>query len=164
MQRIRWRAPNEVGHCRLKTGAFFEVMDFSHFKNETAAHTHFNELLTWAATHSVDDLVAYVEKVSYKKGDGGKGSFTFGRAYQWPRSCLLAANIKIRNAVPALWQGKLGCMTGGDKNVSKQKAMKLFPTLHAQTAITHATADALLIAEYGRRRLSERKWFGHGRP
>jgi hypothetical protein len=38
-------------------------------------------------------------------------------------------------------------MTKGDKNVSKRKAQELFP----QLKITHATADALLLAEFGRR-------------
>jgi hypothetical protein len=37
--------------------------------------------------------------------------------------------------------------TKGDKNVSKRRAQELFP----QLKVTHATADALLIAEYGRR-------------
>jgi hypothetical protein len=39
------------------------------------------------------------------------------------------------------------CLTGGDKNISKRRAQELFPSLK----ITHAVADALLIAEYGRR-------------
>jgi len=38
-------------------------------------------------------------------------------------------------------------MTGGDKNVSKRRAQELFPEIK----ITHAIADALLIAEYARR-------------
>jgi len=41
----------------------------------------------------------------------------------------------------------MGCMTKGDKNVSKRKAQELFPSMK----VTHASADALLIAEYGRR-------------
>ena len=45
------------------------------------------------------------------------------------------------------WQKYLGCLTKGDKNVSKAKAQELFPDLK----ITHAIADSLLIAEYGRR-------------
>jgi hypothetical protein len=38
------------------------------------------------------------------------------------------------------------CLTKGDKNVSKAAAQRLWPKLK----ITHANADALLIAEYGR--------------
>jgi hypothetical protein len=39
-------------------------------------------------------------------------------------------------------------LSKGDKNVTKRKAQELFPSLK----ITHATADALLIAEYLRRK------------
>jgi hypothetical protein len=38
-------------------------------------------------------------------------------------------------------------MSKGDKNVTKRRAQQLFP----QLKVTHAIADALLIAEYGRR-------------
>jgi hypothetical protein len=38
-------------------------------------------------------------------------------------------------------------MTKGDKNITKRKAQELFPEIK----ITHAIADSLLIAEYGRR-------------
>ena len=38
-------------------------------------------------------------------------------------------------------------LSKGDKNVTKSRAQELFPELK----ITHAIADALLIAEYGRR-------------
>jgi hypothetical protein len=44
-----------------------------------------------------------------------------------------------------VWQKSLGCLTHGDKNVSKAAAQRLFPGMK----ITHATADALLIAYYG---------------
>jgi len=45
----------------------------------------------------------------------------------------------------------LECLTGGNKNVSKAKAKELFPG----TKFTHTTADATLIAEFGRRRILE---------
>ncbi len=38
-------------------------------------------------------------------------------------------------------------LTKGDKNVSKRRAQELFPALK----VTHAIADALLIAEFARR-------------
>jgi len=41
----------------------------------------------------------------------------------------------------------MGCLTKGDKNVSKRRAQELFPALK----VTHAIADALLIAEFARR-------------
>ena len=49
--------------------------------------------------------------------------------------------------LPQTWQGKMGCRTGGDKNISKAAAQRLFP----KVTVTHAIADALLLAEYARR-------------
>jgi hypothetical protein len=43
----------------------------------------------------------------------------------------------------------MGCLTGGDKNVSKNRALELFPEVDEVKKITHATADALLIGKYG---------------
>jgi hypothetical protein len=60
---------------------------------------------------------------------------------------LVAAGLPFELVSPAMWQRAMGCLSGGDKNVTKRKAQELFPDLY----ITHATADALLIAEYGRR-------------
>jgi len=98
----------------------------------------------------------FMEKVGYigkrpgrEKGDGGKGSFTFGRSYGFYRGLIMAQGIEILDVPPAFWQSKMGCLTGGDKNVSERKAQELFP----QIKVTHGIADALLIAEYGRRML-----------
>jgi len=46
-----------------------------------------------------------------------------------------------------VWQKALGCMTKGDKNITKRLASELFPAIKC----THTVSDALLIAEYGRR-------------
>jgi hypothetical protein len=87
----------------------------------------------------------YFEKVGYRPTDGGKGAFTFGRIVGLMSGILLARGIHPVYVSPMVWQSHHGCMTGGDKNVSKQKAQKLFPALK----VTHAVADALLIARYG---------------
>jgi hypothetical protein len=61
---------------------------------------------------------------------------------------LTAAGIPFERVRPQVWQKAMSCMTGGDKNVSKRKAQELFPAIKC----THATSDALLIAEFGRRK------------
>ena len=88
----------------------------------------------------------YTEKVGFIKGDGGKGAFTFGGVYKFVRGVLRAWGIHLYNVPPVLWQTKLECLTGGDKNVSKRRAVELFPGVK----VTHANADSLLIALYGR--------------
>lgn len=94
----------------------------------------------------------YVEKVHFIRGDGGKGSFTFGGIYRLVRGMLLMADIKLTPVYPMMWQASMRCMTGGDKRASRDRAKELFPGMEKQ--ITHNTADAALIARYGALRLA----------
>ena len=88
---------------------------------------------------------AYIEQVSSSPQMGVKSAFTFGNGFGHLEMALTAAGIPFERVRPQVWQKALGCMTKGDKNVTKRKAQELFPQLR----ITHATADALLIAHYG---------------
>lgn len=88
----------------------------------------------------------YVEKVQHMTGDGGKGSHTFGYIKGLIRGALRTKGVQLYDVPPQLWQAKLDCMTGGDKNVSKRRAIELFPGVK----VTHKNADSLLIALYGR--------------
>ena len=88
---------------------------------------------------------AYLEAVSSSPQMGVVSAFSFGRGYGNLEMALTAAGIPFERVRPQVWQKALGCMTKGDKNVSKRKAQELFP----DRKVTHATADALLIAYYG---------------
>jgi len=92
-------------------------------------------------------FVAYIEQVHSSPQMGVKSAFTFGNGFGHLEMALTAAAIPFERVRPQVWQKSLGCMTKGDKNVSKRKAQELFP----QLKITHATADAILLAEFGRR-------------
>ncbi len=93
------------------------------------------------------DPVALIESVHAMPGQGVTSTFTFGQGFGGLRMALVAAEIRFETITPQKWQKGMSCLTGGDKNVSKAKAQQLFPDLK----ITHAIADALLIAEYNRR-------------
>jgi crossover junction endodeoxyribonuclease RuvC len=80
-------------------------------------------------------------------GQGVTSTFTFGEGFGKLQMALCAAKIPYQFITPLKWQKFLGCMTKGDKNVSKAAAQRLFPDIK----VTHAIADALLIAEYNRR-------------
>lgn len=101
--------------------------------------------------------VATIEVVGgfTKAGGGQPGStmFNFGRGYGGLRMAVIACGIPLAEVRPQAWQKTLGCLTGGDKNVSKAKAQMLFPSLK----ITHAIADALLIAEWSRQKHEDRQ-------
>lgn len=92
-------------------------------------------------------IFAFIERVHAMPKQGVSSTFKFGTNYGFLRGCLVTTGIPFEEVTPQGWQKLMGCMTGGDKNVSKAKAQQLFPELR----ITHAIADALLIAEYGRR-------------
>ena len=88
---------------------------------------------------------AYIEQVSSSPQMGVVSSFSFGRGYGNLEMALTAAGVPFERVRPQVWQKAMGCMTKGNKNISKAKAQELFP----DKKVIHATADALLIALYG---------------
>jgi hypothetical protein len=101
----------------------------------------FNKGISWAV----------IEKVSSSPQMGVCSAFTFGRSYGFLRGVLAGAQVPFVEVSPQRWQKELGCMSKGDKNVTKAKAQQLYPG----EKITHATADALLLATYCRQNHSQ---------
>jgi hypothetical protein len=109
------------------------------------------------------EIIAFLEHIQpmpiIKRSKGPKGETreevnpglnqigNFMKHYGFLRGCLITIGIPLEDIRPQAWQKLLGCMTRGNKNVSKGKAQQLFPTMQ----ITHKIADALLIAEAGRK-------------
>lgn len=90
---------------------------------------------------------ALLELVHSMPGQGVSSSFSFGEGYGKLQMALAALQIPYERVTPQKWQKALGCLTKGNKNISKAKAQELFPSIK----INHSIADALLIAEYNRR-------------
>lgn len=106
------------------------------------------DVIAWIESHIVDGrTVARIEKVHAMPKQGVSSSFKFGQSFGWLLGVLDALRIPYEFVTPQKWQAHMGCLTKGDKNVSKAAAQRLWPNLK----ITHANADALLIAEYCRR-------------
>jgi crossover junction endodeoxyribonuclease RuvC len=101
----------------------------------------------WDMLAGLDPAFAVIEAVHSSPQMGVVSSFTFGKSYGFLRGILTATGIPFDEVSPQKWQKAMGCLTKGDKNVSKAKAQQLFPHLK----VTHAIADALLIAEFCRR-------------
>ena len=96
------------------------------------------------ASCALEQLHAYPKR-------GSIGNFKLGRHYGMLQAFLTACEIVYEDVLPRVWQKALGCLTGGNKNVTKKKAQELFPDVK----VTHAIADALLLAEYARRKCNE---------
>ena len=91
-----------------------------------------------------DECYAYLEAVHATPQMGVCSSFNFGKGFGALEQCLSCLRIPYDLVSPQRWQKDMDCLTGGDKNVTKRKAQELYPELK----ITHAIADALLIATY----------------
>lgn len=94
------------------------------------------------------DAFAIIEKVHSSPQMGVKSAFTFGQSFGKLEMVLNCFGVRFEYVTPSKWQGDMKCRTKGDKNITKAAAQRLFP----QLKITHANADALLLAEYGRRK------------
>ena len=88
---------------------------------------------------------AYLEQIHSSPQMGVVSSFTFGNGFGHLEMALTAAGIPFERVRPQVWQKAMGCMTKGDKNVSKRRSQELFPSIK----MNHYIADALLIAAYG---------------
>lgn len=91
--------------------------------------------------------LAVLERVSAMPKQGVASSFKFGASFGGLRMALIASGLRLELVTPTVWQGKMKCQTGGDKKVTREAAQRLFPGMK----ITNHNADALLLAEFGRR-------------
>lgn len=92
-------------------------------------------------------VFAFIERVHSMPKQGVASSFKFGDNAGFLRGLLVANSIPFEQVVPSKWQKYLGCLSGGNKNVTKARAQQLYPHIR----VTHGIADAILIAEYGLR-------------
>lgn len=96
---------------------------------------------------------AVLERVWSSPGWGHAGAFAFGVSVGLLRMALTATRVPFTEVVPRTWQKAMGVVIPPKtapvdrKNISKRRAQQLFPSI----TVTHAIADALLLAEYCRR-------------
>lgn len=114
------------------------------------------EMDTWYAVKAHRTVKrAVIELVHSMPKQGVASSFKFGKNYGMLRGFLIAAGIPFEEVSPRKWQGALGITPRGKtetktqfKNRLKALAQQWFPNV----PITLKTADALLLAEYIRRK------------
>jgi hypothetical protein len=126
---------------------------------------------TWPAsrlpTSGIGPWRAVIERVHASPQMGVSSAFTFGKGFGRLLMALTAAAIPFDEVSPRKWQPAMGVLYPKEstqterKNISKARAQQLFPGL----TVTHAIADALLIAEYNRRSYNRQQVTGelHGK-
>lgn len=109
----------------------------------------------WELLAGHDPATCWIEKVHASPQMGTVSAFKFGYAAGIVHQASVCAGFRVEMVTPQKWQKHHGLIVKGrglgqddtsKKNRNKAKAQELFPCLK----ITHAIADALLIAEYGR--------------
>lgn len=137
-----------VGIDPGKTGAIAIVNASGSYRCAFQMPESYEEILAILRRVAKHDTRAVIEHVWSQPGQGHTGAFAFGKGYGALLMALTATKIRTSHVTPARWQRAVmrGKTSGGDKRVTRDFAGKLF-----EMKVTHTIADALLIAEYGRR-------------
>ncbi len=98
--------------------------------------------------------VAYVEQVHAMPKQGVSSTFNFGMNFGFIQGVLKAYGIPYELVTPQKWKKEFSCTS--DKNTSISVCKRLFPSVSLKATERckkdhDGMAEALLIAEYGRR-------------
>lgn len=98
-------------------------------------------------------LVAYLESIHAMPMQGTVSMFSMGQGFGIWQGLLTCLEIPYELVIPQRWKKVMLDGTGKDKEASRLKALQMFPMLseHLSLKKDEGKAEALLIAEYGRR-------------
>ena len=96
-----------------------------------------------------------IERVSSMPKQGIASAFKFGASYGGLKMVLAVSDLIWGEVTPSQWQRALGCLSKGDKNITKSRAQQLFPNVK----VIHHNADALLLNHWGK---LHAKWVERG--
>lgn len=101
---------------------------------------------------AVPDSIAIIEIVHAMPGQGVSSMFSFGMGYGIWLGLLSGLDIPFEMITPQTWKKHFNL--SGDKEASRMKALQLFPTEAHELKLKkhHGRAEALLLAEYLRRK------------
>ena len=91
---------------------------------------------------------AIVEKVSAMPGQGVSSMFNFGKSAGVIEGVLAAKRIPVEFVTPQKWKKAAG-LIGKDKDMSRTKAIQLYPNAPLARKKDIGRADAILIARFG---------------
>lgn len=101
-----------------------------------------------------DECICYLEKVHAMPKQGVSSTFNFGMNFGFIQGVLKAYGIPYELVTPQKWKKEFSCTS--DKNTSIEVCKRLFPNVNLKATERckkdhDGMAEALLIAEYGRR-------------
>ena len=101
-----------------------------------------------------EDCICYLEHVHAMPKQGVSSTFNFGMNFGFIQGVLKAYAIPYELVTPQKWKKEFSCTS--DKNTSIEVCKRLFPDVNLKATDRckkdhDGIAEALLIAEYGRR-------------
>ena len=127
----------------------------SNFNNFVSSEKYSDDnLLNTCREFTGANVVCVLEKVNAMPGQGVVSMFNFGQNYGFIQGVLKAYGIPYELVTPQKWKKEFSCTS--DKNTSIEVCKRLFPNVNLKATERckkdhDGMAEALLIAEYGRR-------------
>jgi crossover junction endodeoxyribonuclease RuvC len=100
-----------------------------------------------------EHVLVVLESVHSMPKQGVASSFCFGQGLGMWQGIIAALGLPLEMPSPQRWKKEIMADQGRDKDAARFKAIQLFPTLATQLSRVKddGRAEALLMAEYGRR-------------
>jgi crossover junction endodeoxyribonuclease RuvC len=110
-------------------------------------------LLEPYVTQVGDSVLVVLENVHSMPKQGVASSFSFGKGFGMWQGIIAAYKLPMELVSPQRWKKEILVDMGQDKDASRFKAIALFPSIAEQLSRKKddGRAEALLLAEYGRR-------------
>lgn len=128
------------------------VDDFHTMGEGPLRRIHLHELWN-QVSGQLDEIVCAIERAQPMPKQGVSSMFRYGAAYGAVLAAMDLALATIHLPTPAQWKKSLG-LTGKGKEASRELALRLFPQFRDELKRKkdHNRAEALLLAEWARRR------------
>lgn len=109
-------------------------------------------LIELVEPYGKDNCLICLEKSQPMPRDGVMGSFRYGEAYGILKGLFVSMEFPLMEVAPITWKTKM-IGKGKDKDASRMLASQLYPQLGEFLKLKkdHGKAEALLLAEYGKR-------------
>lgn len=108
------------------------------------------EYVGWTDEHG--ECIVCLERVASRPDQGVAGMFSLGDSYGVVRGCVGGLGGFCVDVIPSVWRKGVGVKSGTGKEGSLGMARMLFGNEGLERKKDNGRADALLIAEYARRR------------
>lgn len=137
-----------------KNGGIAVITDTSYVVHSFSEDNLLNIMDIWEVAFDSVGVKCVLEKVNAMPNQGVVSMFNFGQNYGFIQGVLKAYNIPYELVTPQKWKKEFSCTS--DKNTSIAVCKRLFPNVNLKATDRckkdhDGMAEALLIAEYGRR-------------